>query len=182
MRIILRLFFICFGIFILSSCNPKNIPWEKYTSTEGAFSIYMPAPIKKKDKKGFSIFGRQVVSHFLYWDPPTFTIDKFKLFQVTYTDCPANICRDTALLNTMLDSAIITRRRDYTDAEIPIQNIALNGYAGRAFFYDGEGNMLVSVKTCLVHDRIYDFVVVSKKNYATNKEVSDFFDSFQSLK
>ena len=181
MRTLVKLTLICTAIFI-SSCHPNNIPWEKYTSNEGAFSVYMPSPVKKKDKKGYSIFGRDVTTHFVYWEPPTFTIDKFKLFQVAYTDCPANFCTDTALMNTMLDSAILTRRRDYTDIELPIQNIALNGYAGRAFFYDKEGSMLISVKTCIVNNRIYDFVLVSKKNYATNNEVSSFFDSFLSLK
>ena len=182
MRNLLKLAIVCLFAVVGSSCHRNNIPWDKFTSTEGAFSITMPSPVKKMDKKGLSIFGKNTPTHIVFWEPSTFTIDKFKRFEVSYNDLPATIGKDSTSLALILDSAILTRRCDFTDKEPLIQNIELNGYPGRAFFFDGDGNALLNVKVCIANDRLYEFMVVSKKNYATNNEVSTFFNSFVSIK
>ena len=182
MRSLAKLAFVCLFVSVCSSCHRNNIPWNKFTSTQGAFSITMPAPVKVVDKKGLSIFGKNTPTHISYWEPSSLTIDKFKRFEVSYTDVPANIGRDSLSMAAILDSAIITRRRDFTDKEPLIQNIELNGYPGRAFFFDGGGNTLLNVKVCFANDRLYEFMVESKKNYATNNEVSTFYNSFVSIK
>ena len=165
-------------IVILTSCGKKE-SWSKQSFPEGGFTIEMPSDIKKTEKKENTVFGKQT-THFIAWKPSSFAIDKFKLFQVSYTDCPANVPADTNLMNLMLDSAIEIRKKDFTESEIiESQNIELNGYPGRAFFYDApKGNTIVTVKLCITNNKLYDLVVISKKNYSTNGEMGNFFNSF----
>jgi len=98
-----------------------------------------------------------------------------------YTDCPARYTADSLSLNTMLDSAINMRKKDFTENEIKSEVIELNGYPGRSFIYD-NGSSTAIVKMCIVNNKKYDLTVVTNKNYATNTEVSSFFDSFTSLR
>ena len=171
---------ICSVFCFLLSCAGDHIVWEKYTSNEAGFNILMPQPIKKKDQKG--IFWK-ATTHFISWTPPTFAIDKFKLFQISYTDCPPSVATDSLLMNVMLDSAIMIRKKDFTEAEdIPSQTIELNGCPGRAFFFDGGSNTLVTVKECIANGKLYDLTVISKMNYSTNNEINTFFNSFQTFR
>ena len=165
---------------IFISCSSKNGgAWINHKIPEGGFSVNMPADSKKTEKKEATAFGQQT-THYLTWKPSSFAIDKFKLFQVSATNCPANVVTDSNLLNLMLDSAIEMRKKDFTESEvIESQSIELNGYIGRAFFYDApKGNTLVTVKICITSNRLYELVVISKKNYSTNTEMNNFFNSF----
>ncbi len=167
-------------LLVLSSCGGNNIDWQKYTSDQGSFMVQMPTPVVKSEKK--DIFWKGT-THFVSWRPSAFAIYKIKLFQVSYTDCPPGVSSDSTMLNLMLDSAIMVRKKDFTDADdLPSQPIELNGYPGRAFFFDGGGNTQVSVKECIANNRLYDLVVITKKNYSTNNEINTFFNSFQPLR
>jgi len=180
MSSLIKISIFCLLAISVTSCTQDNDTWAKYTSKEGAFSVFMPTHLLKLDKKEVTPFGKQV-THYVTWKPSTFAIDKFKLFQVSYTDCPARVCTDSVLLNAALDSAINLRKKDFTESEIESQVIELNGYPGRSFIYDNS-NATAIVKLCIVNNRKYDLTVVTKKNYATNTDVSNFFDSFMSLK
>lgn len=179
MRFVKNLFCIFFIAVLFISCGGNTGQWAKHNVPEGGYSISMPADAKKTEKKEFTAFGKQT-THFLTWKPSSFAIDKFKLFQVSYTNCPANVMADSNLMNLMLDSAIDIRKRDFSESEIiQSENIELNGYPGRAFFYDApKGNTIVTVKICIANNRLYDLVVISKKNYSTNTEMGNFFNSF----
>ena len=180
MRNHLKLIAVCLFTVLLSSCSTENINWEKYTSNEGGFSVEMPGSVKKVDKK--DIFWKGT-THFFSWKPSTFAIYKIKLLQVSYTDCPPSVSTDSLLLNVMLDSTIMIRKRDFSEAEdIPSQTIELNGFPGRAFFYDAGGNTQVTVKECIANNKLYDLTVISKKNYPTNTEISTFINSFQAFR
>ena len=163
-----------------SSCSDNNEAWAKYSSKEGAFSVNMPGNIKRLDKTLPTPFGKQVI-HYFTWKPSSFSIDKFKLFQVSYTDCPSRAERDTAILRSALDSSIGLRKKDFTETEIVSEPIEFNGYPGRSFIYD-LNNSITIVKECIVNNRVYDLTVICKKNYATNIEINNFFNSFQSFK
>ena len=139
----------------------------------------MLSPIQKAEKTEVTAFGKQV-RHFVRWKPSSFAIDKFKLFEVSYTNCPVALS-DTARLNMMLDSAAEMRIKDFTEEEpVEYQKIEFNGYLGRAFFYDApKGNTSVSVKMCIADGKLYDLVVVAKKDYAVTEDMSKFFNSFK---
>ena len=172
--------FVIAGLFVmfLASCSQETAKWSEFTSNEGGFSINMPNPVKKSQKKMETAFGKQM-AYFYTWQPPGTAIDKFKLFEVSYTSCPA---ADSSRIEEMLDKAIEIRKKDFSESDIPAQNIELNGYPGRAFIYDeARGNTLVIVKLCIANSKLYDLVVIAKKNYGTNNEVNDFFNSFQPL-
>ncbi len=170
------------GALLIAGCA-KNTQWSKYTSREGGFSIYMPSEITKSEKREVTPFGKQT-THFITWKPSSFAIDKFKLFQVSYTDCPARYTTDSAHLNSILDSCIDLRKMDFNESkDIESQVIELNGYPGRAFIYDEpRGTTIAIVKICIVNNKKYDVTVVAKKSYPTNNEIAAFFNSFQVLK
>jgi hypothetical protein len=164
----------------LSSCGGERDKWVTESVADGGFTVSIPTPIVKLDKTEVTAFGKQV-RHFVRWKPSSVTIDKFKLFEVSYTDCPASVLADNQLLNSKLDEAIDLRKKDFSEVdEIESQAIELNGYPGRAFFYDApKGNTMVTVKICIAGNKLYDLVVIAKKNYATNDEAAKFFDSFK---
>lgn len=170
-------------IFILSSCKNDDNKWSVQSFPEGNFSINIMSPVTKSKKTEMTAFGKQE-RFFVRWKPSSLTIDKFKLFEVSYTQCPASIAADSTMCSIMLDSAVEMRKKDFSEVEvIESQEIALNGYPGRAFFYDdAKGNTLVSIKMCIAGDKLYDLVVIAKKNYSTNDDIGKFFDSFQLLK
>ena len=174
---------VCIALCIFSSCRNNAPTWAKYTSREGGFSINMPAQIVKSEKHEVTAFGKQV-THFITWKPSSFAIDKFKLFQVSYTDCPARFSADSGRLNAALDSSINLRKNDFTELkDIDAEPIALNGYPGRAFIYEEpKVSTFAIVKECIANGRKYDLTVVAKKDYPTNVEISNFFNSFQVLK
>jgi len=162
---------------MLSSCTEKSAHWQKYTSPDGTFSISMPEGYTKVDKKENTVFGRQVV-HYITWKPSVFALDKFKLFQVTYTEYPKG-----EPIEAMLDKSITERKKDFTEVDVTPQNITVNGYPGREFIADAPSdNVITVVKQCVVNNRLYDVAVVVKRNYPTNIEVGNFFNSFQLLR
>lgn len=172
-----------FGIlFMCTSCSDDGDEWKKLNSKDGNFVINMPPNPKTFDKTEMTPFGKQV-THYITWKPSSFAMDKFKLFQVTYTNCPANVMADSALLHVMLDSGIVMVQRDYTEEEMQSEDIELNGYHAKAFFYDAKGgSTLVTNKMCIAGNKLYNLTVISKKNYSTTHEINDFFNSFQVLR
>ncbi len=169
---------------VLASCGGSNgdNSWVHYTSPQGAFSVSFPSQPKTSEKTEVTAFGKQVV-HFVTWRPKTFSIDKFKLFEVSYTDCPARFISDSLMTDIMLDSSIRIRKRDFTDRDISTQPIDLNGYPGRSFMYEiPHDNNEVIVKQCITNNRRYDLVVIARRDQGTNPEIAEFFNSFTALK
>lgn len=168
--------------FLLSSCGGDHNKWAVQTVPEGNFSVFMPGPVEKFDKAEATPFGTEK-RQFLRWKPSSVAIDKFKLFEVSYIVCPTNIGADSMVLNRVLDSAVNLRKNDFAEPDmIQSEPIEFNGFPGRAFFYDDpKGNTNVSVKICYANGKLYDLTAISKKNYSTNNESSDFFNSFKLL-
>lgn len=165
---------------LFSSCGGSNGDWVDHNVTEAGFIISLPTPIIKTKKNEVTPFGKKD-RNFVRWKPSNFALSKFKLFEVSYVPCPAYIAGDSARMAAVLDSAVNMRINDFSEVDlIEYQSIELNGYPGRAFFYDApKGNTLVSVKICIAGDKLYDLVAIVKKNYSTNAEVANFFNSFR---
>ena len=168
---------------MLASCSEKDSKWEKFNVTEGNYSILMPSDAKKYVKQEETIFGKQAV-HYLSWKPSTFSLNKIKLFQVTYTSCPRSAMADTVLLNATLDNSIENRKKnDFSEIEVATQRVDINGYPGRAFIYGApKDNVITIVKECVAGDKLYDITVIAKRNYPTNAELTVFYNSFQILR
>ena len=110
-------------------------------------------------------------------------MNKFKLFQVSYTDYPSRFATDTATLNMSLDSSINARKRDFTYLDVISQPIEINGYPGRAFILSPDkDNVVTIVKQIVANNRRFDLTVIAKKDYPTNNEVNTFFNSLQVLR
>ncbi len=159
------------------SCKDET-PWAQYTSKEAGFSVFMPAGPKKSDHK-----NGKLTMHSVTWKPETFALDKFKLFEVSYTDYPSFVASDSNKVNALLDTAISYRKRDFTELDVDHQPITINGYPGRAFMLQPDrGNTITIVKQCLVGNRVYELCVIAKKDYPVNNELNRFFNSFQVLR
>ncbi len=176
----LKLSVLVAALLFLVSCGGNNNDWAQYTSGDGGFSVLMPANPVKSEKIEVTAFGKQKV-HFITWRPSTFSIDKFKLIQVSYTDCPARFAGDSVMTDFMLDSSINMRKKDFTDKDFVAETITLNGYPGKSFILDNGGNTVI-VKQCITNNRRYDLVIVAKNGQGTTPEVGKFFNSFQALK
>lgn len=180
MRSFFNLVAVALSAVLFFSCTGGNSNWSRYTSGEGGFSVNMPGKPEKTDKVLVTAFGKQKVN-FVSWKPSALAIDKFKLFQVSFTNCPAQYGTDTVMRDYMLDSCIRMRKKDFTEkVDFPAETIELNGYPGRAFIFDGGGT-IVNVKQCIANGKLYDLTVISKSDQSTNAEISEFFNSFQPL-
>jgi hypothetical protein len=179
MRLVTRGAVLILSLSFFASCGGNDDKWAVYTSGEGGFSINMPAKPEKTEKVEVTPFGKQKV-HFITWKPSTFSIDKFKLFEVSYTDCPSRFSADSVIADFMLDSSIRMRIKDFTEKDYPAETIMLNGYPGKSFILDNGGNTVI-VKQCITNGRRYDLVVVGKSGQGTNHEISEFFNSFKAL-
>ena len=162
---------------VISACSSHKNRWSKYA--DRSFSIRMPEGRKEYDKMLVTSFGKQNV-HFIEWRPESLELNKFKLFQVSYTDVPARFTSDANKMNESLDSSINVRKRDFTELEVISQPIEMAGYPGRTFILNlPADNVITIVKQVIAGNRRYDLTVVAKKDYPTNSEMNDFFNSFQ---
>jgi hypothetical protein len=169
-------------IFLLSSCSENSSKWQKYTASDGSFAINMPENYTKIDKRENTVFGRQTV-HYITWKPSSFALDKFRLFQLTYTDCPKGSAADTLTIGAMLDKSMTQRKTDFPEVDVDFQNVSIDGYPGREFIYNPPSdNVITIVKECIANNRLYEMTVIAKKNYPTNVEIGNFFTSFQVLR
>jgi hypothetical protein len=142
----------------------------------------MPEKPQVYDKQEATPFGKQTV-HYVSWKPESLELNKFKLFQVSYTDCPTRFTSDANTLSIALDSSINARKKDFTELDVTSQPIEINGYPGRAFILSPDkDNVITIVKQIVANNKRYDLTVIAKKDYPTNSEVNDFFNSFQVLR
>jgi hypothetical protein len=182
MRTFTNLAVIVLFIFLGSSCSSNNTKWDTYKSPNGGFSVFMPEHPKTFDKTESTPFGKQVI-HYVQWKPATCELYKIKLVQIAFTDCPRSLFSDSLHVNAIMDSSINQRKRDFTELDILSHPVDINGYPGRAFMYDPAGdNVITTVKQCFANDRRYDITVVTKRDYPTNAELNNFFNSFTILK
>ena len=167
-------------VLTFSSCSNKVSKWTKYSDRN--FSITMPEKPQVYDRQEATPFGKQTV-HYVSWKPESLELNKFKLFQVSYTDYPSRFTTDTATLNMSLDSSINSRKRDFTDLDVISQPIEINGYPGRAVILSPDkDNVVTIVKQIVANNKRFDLTVIAKKDYPTNNEVNTFFNSFQVLR
>jgi hypothetical protein len=181
MRVSINLLLTTVVVVMLGACHHSH-GWVKYSSNADGFSIYMPAQPKQAVKQEQTAFGKQSV-HYFSWKPETFDINKLKLLQVSYTDCPRHASADSSSLSGTLENAIGIVKRNYTELDIPSERIKLDGYTGRAFiFQDDKDGSITIVKTCVANNKIYTVTAVVKKDYPTNDELNTYFNSFQILR
>lgn len=180
MRTFVSLIITALAAFFLQSCSEHHNQWAKYS--DAAFSANMPVKPVASDKVEITPFGKQKV-HYVTWKPATLELNKFKLFQVSYTDCPARYTSDSMQMNATLDSSINLRKKDFTELEVVSHPIEINGYPGRAFIHDpAKDNVITIVKQIIAGNKRYDLTVIAKRDYPTNNEINNFFNSFQVLK
>ncbi|NCX95611.1 MAG: hypothetical protein EBX41_04225 [Chitinophagia bacterium] len=171
-----------FCLLTLNSCKNTGTKWKTYKSVEGGFSINMPEELIKKNQVEKTPFGKQIV-HYIIWKPDALSIGKFKLFQVSYTDCPDNFLRDSTSLKRTLDSSISLRKQDFTFEEYHDEIINFNGYPGVAIIHNDEkNNVTVLVKQCFTNHKRYDLTAIARRDLATNEEINNFFNSFTIIK
>ena len=162
MRGIISLIIFSLILITAPSCSHHANKWAKYTGDRN-FTVILPGTPVVRDVQEITPFGKQTV-HYVTWKPATLDLNKFKLVQISYTDCPARFTSDSGKQNVALDSSINMRKRDFTDNEIISQPVDINGDRGRAFFYDPpKDNLITIVKQVIANHKRYDITVIAKK-------------------
>jgi len=181
MRTFINLVITASVILVFPSCSQHTNKWAPYS--DAAFTDSMPEKPLVYDKANeLTPFGKQNV-HYVSWKPQTLELNKFKLFQVSYTDCPGRYTSDSIQTNATLDSSINLRKRDFTDLEVVSEPISINGYPGRAFIYNPDkDNVVTIVKEVIADHKRFDLTVIAKRDYPTNAEINKFFNSFKILR
>lgn len=181
MRALINLTVIVSVLLILPACHSKR-GWVKYSSNADGFTVFMPAAPKTLVKQEQTAFGKQTV-HYIFWKPATFDINKLKLLQVSYYDCPRHSRLDSTQLNAILDSNISHLKQNYTELDLQSERISIEGYPGRAFIFEDEKeNSTNIVKAIFANNKIYIITAITKRDYPTNTELNIFFDSFLILR
>ncbi len=174
-------FIVTAAIFLLSSCTEHKKAWITYS--DNVFRVKMPEkPVIVTTDAVKTPFGIQKV-HTVSWKPATLELSKFKLFQVSYIDCPGSASFDSMKMNKLLDSSINWRKRDFPEeTDIISQPVTINVYPGRAFILDpAREDVITIVKQVIARNRRFELIVIAKRNSPTNSEINDFFNSFQVL-
>jgi len=172
--------FIC--VFSISCSTADDVKWVNIVSKEGGYSVNMPYGSKKEDKQETTIFGKQTV-HYCSWVPTILGFVKFKLFQLSYTECPASVNMDQPSVSDLLNKGITARMKDYTDEPTEVDSSQLNGYDARSFILNkAKMNTITICKECVANHKKYDLTVVIMSAFANDPAVEQFFNSFQLIK
>lgn len=164
-------------LFTTGACTHHVSSWSAYQES-GKFQAEFPGKPVVTDKVETTPFGKKTV-HYVSWKPATLELNKFKLFQVSYTECPTYSEADSSLYKA-LENSINIRKKDFTDNDIQSQAITINQYPARAFMFDPPHESVITiVKQVIVNNRRFDITVIAKKDYPTNDEIGRFFNSIQ---
>jgi len=165
-------------VFAVSCGSSNDEKWVSYTSANGGFVVNMPSGFKETEKQEKTAFGTQLV-HTVSWKPATMSFVRFKLFQVSYTNCSVSPT-DSIGMSAALDSSIHLRIHDFTDNPVEIDQIEFAGHPGRAFILDiGKENTITVCKECIANGKKYELTAIALKSFSNEPQINAFFDSFR---
>jgi hypothetical protein len=148
--------------------------WEELSSSEGAFSIFLPGSPTELTRTVNTAAG-PIDFHFFLLE------QKDIAYLVGYSDYPEIAVQKTnpeAILEGARNGAVASAQGKLLSELI----ISLNGYPGRELKIEpagGEGT--INTNMFVVDNRLYQVMVVTPKEKAFSKHVGKFLDSFKLL-
>jgi hypothetical protein len=151
--------------------------WEKFSSTEGKFSILMPVkPTQEKQTTGSSSLSLETNLFKASSNSNKAT------YSVSYTDFPPELAQ---LPPTFLFDSLSSRFT--SDRKLKLlkqQDIKLNEYPGKEFQFEAPGETIITYRAYLVEKRLYQVISETPKaiKNASSSDSEKFLNSFQLLK
>jgi hypothetical protein len=149
--------------------------WETFSSKSGKYSISLPSKPMETDKKIDSAAGELTI--YMALVAPNNDL----AYLVTYNDYP-----DAALAgaekDAMLDGVRDGNVKSFGGKVASEKKITLGKekYPGREILLEKPGETAVyRARMYLVNNRLYQVVIVSTKDVATNKDTDNYFESFK---
>jgi len=154
----------------------QGTTWEKFTSTEGAFSVLMPdTPTKQKQTANTQ------------WGPIdvySFIVEREDgVYMVSYSDYPQSVVQQIDP-EVILDSARDRGVANVQGTLISELSISLEEYPGRELRIKSPtlvGEIILYNRIFLVDNRLYQITVVTPKEESFSEDIRKFFDSFALL-
>jgi hypothetical protein len=151
--------------------------WEKFSSSEGNFSILMPVkPTQEKQTTGSSSLSLET--------------NLFKaslnsnqaIYSVSYTDFPPELAQlPPSFLFDSLSSRFTSDRKLKL---LKQEDIKLGQYPGKEFQFEAPGETIIKYRAYLVEKRLYQVIAETPKaiEMASSSDSEKFLNSFQLLK
>jgi len=155
---------------VLSGC--KTVPWTEYSSTEGQFSVLLPAA-PTTDVKPVATQSGQVEMHF--YSLTTGNTD----YLISYADYPISLFQNTPI-KSILDGARDGAVKNSQGRLITESDISLDSYPGREINVESSDSAnLMRAHLYVVNQRLYQVIVITPRASAGSADVTKFLDSFQ---
>lgn len=189
-----------FGLFVITSCNPKNNKSsddtkdenvtktddekvdvkddtkkvELFTSEDGSFKIYFPGKPTLTKEPVDTELGKIQMYTYMYEESVS------KVYMVAYSDYP-KAAIESGDTDVMLDGAkngFLKNLNLRIDEE---KDITLGDYEGIYFKAQGGGYYTV-MKDYLIENRLYQIGILTDKSYPSQTDIDAFLNSFELVK
>lgn len=158
-----------FLLVFLVGCQQAT--WEEFRSSEGKFSVLMPGRPTKQIRSVKTPSGAL--------DAHMFLVEQGNVaYMVAYSDYPAIVIQDRPA-KLILDGARSGAVRNAQGKLVGESQISLDGHQGRELDIETtEGKTVIKARIVLVGHRLYQVMVLTRKEQASSEEVKKFLDSF----
>lgn len=159
-------------VFLLALIGCQQVTWEKFSSSEGAFSILMPGTPTQQVRTAKTSSGSIDAYMFLveYRDVA---------YMVAYSDYPNPMIQESTpklILDGARDGAVANVQGKLVRESI----ISLDKHQGRELQIESPGGKVtVTARIFLVDRRLYQVMVLMHKDKASSEDVNKFLDSFR---
>lgn len=155
--------------FFLTGC--QQTPWEKFSSSQGAFSVLMPGTPTEQIRTANTAFGSIDVHMYLLEQTDV-------VYMVAYSDYPNTVVQGRTpdmILDGARDGAVANAQGKLLRELI----ISLDGHEGRELHIEtAGGKATIKARIFIVGRRLYQEMVLTPKEETFSTNVNKFLDSF----
>jgi hypothetical protein len=159
-------------VFLLALIGCQQATWEKFSSSEGAFSVLMPGTPTQQVRTAKTSSGSIDAHMFL-------VEHRDVAYIVAYSDYPNPMIQERTpklILDGARDGAVANLQGKLVGESI----ISLDGHQGRELQIESpDGKVTVTARIFLVDRRLYQVMVLTPQGKDSSEDVRKFFDSFR---
>ena len=165
------------SISVEQSAAVSQQQWKPFSSSEGGFSVLMPATPTQKRQTTDNTHVSLNANLF------TASLEEGKIsYSVSYTNFPDEVAQLPP--SFLLDSLAARFTNDRNIKLINQQDISLGRYPGKEFKFEAPGEKLVKYRAYLVKQRLYQVIseIPKDRESVLSNDIDKFMNSFQLLK